>query len=44
MTWTSNVLFAVPFWKTKVNNFTFKKKSIEKVLNTHREKPTQLQT
>jgi len=42
--WESDALFVVPFWKTKIDNFTFKKKSIEKVLSTHREKPTQLQT
>ena len=44
MTWNSDALFVVPFWKTRVNNFTVKKKSIEKLLRTYREKPTQLQT
>jgi len=32
MTWNSDALFVVPFWKTRVNNFTVKKKSIEKGL------------
>ena len=33
MTWDSDALFVVPIWKTRVNNFIVKKKSIEKMDN-----------
>ena len=42
--WTSDNLFYVPFWKTKVNNFSSKKKSIEKVLTEYPEETTELVT
>jgi len=42
--WESQALFVVPFWRTKINNFSFKKKNIEKILKSYPEKITQLHT